>query len=300
MRLLRDEELIVPPAHPGEATTVRYIAGTTAAQIVDYTSASMVQACSVDLHIGNIYLPGKNHHDAGGVDNPKHDHVLQAGETAMISTQETINLPNNVAAIGFPPSKDVSSRGLLMTNPGHVDPGYQGTLSFTVINMGKDGFPLQRGKCIVTLLLFEIDDPAHAGWLARHNNHPPGVLEQTTVNRLSSDFVDVKKRAEDIASSKVKDAQIEVKQLEVKWGRATALVGAAFVLIAAAIGPWISGIFSRSADIDSLKNRVEVVETRTSVDSKIQDLDNRLRALENAPQKNTKGQGTKKGEAGGK
>ncbi len=299
MRLLRDEQLIVPPANPGEGPTVQCVIGTTG-QIIDYTAASMVQACSVDLHIGNIYLPGKNHDDTGGVDDPKSDHVLQTGETAMISTQETVNLPENVAGIGFPPSKDVSSRGLLMTNPGHVDPGYQGPLRFTVINMGREGFPLERGKCIVTLLLFEMDHPARAGWLARHNNAPPGPLGQMTVNRLSGYFVDVKKRATDIAQSAVNAAQLEVKQLEVKWGKMVVLIGAFLTLLGVFAGPWISGMFSRRAEIDSLKNRVGVVESRTSVDSKIQDLDNRLKILENASHKNTNGHKTKKTVSGGK
>lgn len=65
-------------------------------------------------------------------------------------------MPAKLAGIGFPPTS-VSAKGVLMTNPGHVDPGFIGHLQFTLINMGKDRFTLAQADRIVTLLLFELD-----------------------------------------------------------------------------------------------------------------------------------------------
>src|SRR5690348_3710155 len=124
MSLLRDDEIIAainvqPPAVP-------YIEGILL-PADPYSKESPVQASSVDLHIGNIYLPGVRETEPGGAKNPKHDYCLKTGETAVVTTLETLHLPPNVAGFGFPPSR-VSFKGLLMTNPGHVDPGYEGVM----------------------------------------------------------------------------------------------------------------------------------------------------------------------------
>ena len=92
---------------------------------------------------------------------------MRCGQTAVISTLETIDFPDNIAGIGFPPSH-LSIRGLLITNPGHVDPGYKGKMTFTVINMAKDPIALIPEKMeIVTLLLFELDSNVKSGFTAR-------------------------------------------------------------------------------------------------------------------------------------
>src|SRR5580658_9219122 len=105
---------------------------------------SPVQPSSIDLHIGSILLPGTKLGMDGSEERPLSTRSLGPGETAIITTLETLNLPSNVAAIGFPPSS-VSKQGLLMTNPGHVDPGYVGPMHFTVINMGREEFSLRKG-----------------------------------------------------------------------------------------------------------------------------------------------------------
>jgi dCTP deaminase len=90
---------------------------------------SRIQPASIDLSIGTIYRPLESLSDAEkGEYETGLSISLGQGETAVIETRETINLPATVAAIGFPPSS-VSMQGLLMTNPGHVDPGYSGNSS---------------------------------------------------------------------------------------------------------------------------------------------------------------------------
>jgi dUTPase len=143
MALLKDDELVplvtganpivtdlpMPPALPAPP------AG--AAPDPWYGSKSPVQASSVDLHIGAILLPGVDEDDPGSVTKPQTDLALKFGHTVVITTQEQLNLPNSIAAFGFPPAH-LSFRGLLMTNPGHVDPGYAGPMRFTVMNVGKE------------------------------------------------------------------------------------------------------------------------------------------------------------------
>src|SRR5260370_3383709 len=90
---------------------------------------SPIQACSIDWRIGKIFIPGKTGKADGSQDCPLELHALESGQTAVVSTLEELCLPNDVAAIGFPPNR-VSVKGMLMTNPGHIDPGYAGPMRF--------------------------------------------------------------------------------------------------------------------------------------------------------------------------
>lgn len=267
MSLLRDDELIAAITPEAGVPYVEGV-GLPSAAADRYSKESPVQASSIDLHVGNIYLPGEKETDLGGVKNPKDDYSLKTGETAVVTTAETLHLPNDIAGFGFPPSS-VSFKGLLMTNPGHVDPGYQGVMRFTVINMGSDPYCLQRGGRIVTLLLFKLSAPVHANWQER-NPAGSSLPNHAAVNRLSRDFVDVEKRASDIAK---KEGQ--------KWSVGIT-VGATLLL--GLIQLLSSGrLFSRS-DIEELKKRQDNVEydlkNRVDVDKKLQDFELRLSEVE--------------------
>jgi dCTP deaminase len=171
---------------------------------------SLVQPSSVDLHVGAIFRPGVKQGKPGSAGNPKYRISLKTGETAIVETKESINLPPNYAAFGFPPSS-VSSLGLLMTNPGHVDPGYKGTLTFTVINMAREEFVLHPTLPIVTLLVFELAEKVGKDYGSRRAPAPnvttkapasgpqSSRVTQERIDLLSSDFVDVTRRAGKIA-----------------------------------------------------------------------------------------------------
>ena len=282
MSLLRDEELIAAITVPPPA--IPYVEGVAlpSAAADRYSKDSPVQASSIDLHIGNIYLPGEKASDLGGALQPKDNYSLMTGETAVVTTAETLHLPSDVAGFGFPPS-GVSFKGLLMTNPGHVDPGYDGVMRFTVINMGKEPYFLERGGRIVTLLLFRLSDAVHANW---HQRNPAGssLPNHAAISRLSRDFVDVKHRAEDIA-----------KKRGMQWSAGIAAVAA---VILGLLQLTTSGkLFSR-ADVEDLKKRQDIVgydvKNRVDVDKKLQEFDLRLQHLQRemsdltAEQSNTK------------
>jgi len=153
VRLLKDDELVgyvsgTKPLITGVPQPANW-----------YGDDSPIQPSSIDLHIGDIFLPGVKKDDPGGVFRPKTEHILGPGRTAVVLTQEEFQLPGDIAGIGFPPSH-VSFQGILMTNPGHVDPGYAGPMRFTVINMGSQDYILRRGDEIVTMLLIELSGSA--------------------------------------------------------------------------------------------------------------------------------------------
>jgi deoxycytidine triphosphate deaminase len=252
-----------------------------------YDKDSAIQACSIDLHIGAIYLPGTKEKEPGQP-STKTDHVLRTGETAVVTTREKVRLPANVAAFGFPPSS-VSFKGLLMTNPGHVDPGYVGRLRFTVINMAKDPFSLRAGDRIVRLLFFRLDGNVHKAWDERNEpeltatsplQSPLGMFEnpdpeQSEVNRLSKDFVNVEQRAKRIA-----------KAQGAAWSLA---ITAAVTLLVGFFQLVGSGHLFGNKEIEELKKKHEALEKRVDSDQKFLDFEKKLSDLDRELQSMKKG-----------
>ncbi|HLY04714.1 MAG TPA: hypothetical protein VKR31_03100 [Rhizomicrobium sp.] len=169
------------------------------------TPKSPIRATAFDMTLGAIFLPGKKTGELGGPGRPRTSYVLDEGECAVLRTHEVLSMPSNVGAIGFPPSTELSLSGVLTTNPGHIDPCYEGPLHLTVINMGSDRFPLLRGERIMRVLFFRTSDPDTG---ARRKVDDP--IDELLLDRLSKDFLNVKKRAKVAAGRAVSKGQILV------------------------------------------------------------------------------------------
>jgi len=183
------------------------------------TSESPIQPCSVDLRIGLIQVaPDQDQLPIEEISGSGGEYLLETGATAVLTTMETLALPSNIAGIGFPPSH-VSIKGLLMTNPGHIDPGYTGRLHFTVINMGKTTISLSVGAAICTVLFFELDSAVDADLADRKGGArniaqvPLEGLPAGAVRRLGRDFINLDERAKEIAHGAVRKAQISAAVL---------------------------------------------------------------------------------------
>jgi dCTP deaminase len=235
-----------------------------------YAEDSPIQSSSVDLHIGKIFLPGKTGKAEGSADCPIELHALEPGQTAIVSTLEELCLPNDIGAFGFPPSR-VSVTGLLMTNPGHVDPGYAGPLRFTVINMGKTDFVLRRNDSIVTLLFIKLIQAAEKDWLQRRGGRRGSTPKQSDLNLLSPDFLDVKSRAATAAKTEIEAAGIKLKAREVIVSLVSAALGAGLL-------GWITGIQDLKSKVDALEKSLNV----TQVQQQVTDMDRRLKIIEQA------------------
>jgi dCTP deaminase len=243
--------------------------------------ASNIQPCSVDLHIGDIYLPGESTPSLPGSLMPRNELTLATGQTAVLVTKERLNMPRNWAAYGFPPSH-VSAGGLLMTNPGHIDPGYVGKLGFTVINMSAEGVALRQGDAIVTLIIHQLDSAVEHDFAERRTAAGLGPLADPAwndVNRLAKDFVDVEARSKKIASNEIRDAQDRLNKLDTRTKFTTAIIGAAAAvvgIIGTVLVGWLTGMQGVKNDVNDLKSKVEVVELKKDV----ADLASRISDLE--------------------
>lgn len=242
-----------------------------------YTKDSHIQQCSVDLHIGNIYLPEIEDHKPGGCENPlTDDYVLNTGNTALIRTKEKVKMPPNIAGICFSPSW-ITLKGILITNMGHVDPGYEGHLHFTVINMGKMQYILRPKDPICTFLLFQLNEDTfpwgkekfEKGKIIKDAEVPK--LVKKSLPKLSTDFLDFEKRSSSIAEKAAKEETRKSKFYTLLYTVGVPIVVAAILTFFSFSDrltgkPWEKQIL----DLDS---RIKSIEYNTQMNNKLKELE---------------------------
>lgn len=243
--------------------------------------ASQIQPSSLDLTVGKIFVPGTTPDELGGTNNPRDRINLQHGATAVIRTNEVLSLPHDLAAIGFPPSS-VSLRGLLMTNPGHVDPGYSGTMSFTVINMGKETYQLKAGDPIVTLLFMKLDAAPTVPYssLKKPTNNPSSGINEDLLGLLSADFMDIERRSEKKAVEVVRKAEIRIPAFSAAAALLITLIGS---LAVAWIEPWKDDAEKLGSELSGLNIDLTRLEARLEAlgsDINLGTLEDRLSRIE--------------------
>jgi dUTPase len=221
----------------------------------------------LDLTIGDIFLPGREPDNRGGVNCPLDSYALEPGHTAVVTGFEEISLPSDIAGISFPPSR-VSFKGILMTNPGHLDPGYQGKVRFAIINMGKYSYCLNRGDIIVTILLFKLENPPKKSWADRNPEGRQNDPNQIDVNRLSPDFLNLGERLKRIARR-------EMDRTERKTILSFILITFAAILLSAVAVNFFSG-----PDADELNRRISILESRITTIETEQFLDRIIEHLD--------------------
>ena len=239
-----------------------------------YSYDNPFQQCSIDLHVGYIYVPETDPEKPGGSLKPKTDeHMLGIGHTIMIRTKEEITLPNDLGAICFSPSR-LALKAILITNTGHVDPGYSGHLHFTAINMGNEPFSFRSKDIICTMVFFRLSEKVSPYGKESFVNIPggnsiPAVIDNS-FPKLSKDFIDVEKRAELIAKAEIDKS----KFLQFGIPFLTALVIAAFSLLQVFISkPW-------EKELSQLVYRVESVEKKVNVEGRIKTLEEKILELQ--------------------
>ncbi len=134
-----------------------------AGRLVSQADQERIQAASYDLRVGTIFRDG----EIVNADHVERDRAfqIQPGELVSIFTLEEVNLPANIAGFAFAMNR-LSSQGLLVLNPGHVDPGYRGPLTVKALNLRKTPITVSRRDPIFTIIFFDIGG---------HTTHPyPG------------------------------------------------------------------------------------------------------------------------------
>lgn len=197
-----------------------------------------IQPSSLDLKVGQIFDPPKDMVELESTSRwpqPLMALRLLPGHSAIIETLQTLKLSKQISAFGFPPAH-LARKALLMTNPGHVDPGYEGKLTFTVINLGRETIYLDRNDTIVTLLVFQFDDDnaARHGYTDRRVDQPNKTEQDhkksrsKLLNTLSPDFGDFTQRM-NIAAELAVSKTLAREEMKKYWVSAVTVALAAIV-----------------------------------------------------------------------
>lgn len=244
---------------------------------------SPVQPSSLDFHIGEIYVPGRSPDQTGKPTFIADRYTLDCGQTVVIQTLEKISLPSTLAGFGFPPSR-ISSQGILLTNPGHIDPGYEGHLHLTAINMAKESFEFRRGDVIATVVIAELGSAPRADFRARYGTLSPSHVTQDQLNRLSPDFANVEERAQQIADKAVSAADISIKRAQNK--------AAGIGVVVTALLTIFTLYWNSQSKVDLLNQNETTMEKRfddklandkriTDLEQQVKDLKSQIAALSN-------------------
>ncbi|PHR24800.1 MAG: hypothetical protein COA37_03345 [Hoeflea sp.] len=229
--------------------------------------SKLIQPSSLDLVIGKIYVPrqgGENGDDSTNVIS-KTGYDLQPGETAVVETRERLQLGKQIGAFGFPPA-GVSKNSILMTNPGHVDPGYKGHLTFTLINMGRREFPLKSGERIASLLIYRLQEEVAFDYSER--NDPSSTNWSKLLDQLSPDFGAFNSRMEAAAQcavdKKANDFEKIIVEAKSKLSLAQLFVPLGTAVVAGIVGfLTATGGFARNSELDGLRNRFAIIEAHS-------------------------------------
>lgn len=115
-------------------------------RLLSNASRENLEACSYDLRIGTIFKDNeiKNLHENEII-------AIKPGEILNIFTVEELHLPSNVMAVVYPINEQ-SSRGLLVLNPGLIDPGYEGPITIKAVNLNRVSLPINKNMKIFTAI----------------------------------------------------------------------------------------------------------------------------------------------------
>lgn len=271
--------------------------------VAELNRASDVQPASLDLSIGRIFQPPEKKWDPSELpEEPpfKTGHEIAVGGTVVVETRERLSLSGKIGAFGFPPAS-MAKNSILMANPGHVDPGFEGHLTFTIINMGRVPYDLKFGGNLATLLVFGFDAPVVPDYTALATAADPEPNHMAKVlNRLSPDFADFEARSEQSAinaaevaiaartkalGDEVEAAKTQYQNAERRynfhalvWPAATAL-GAAVITAAVSYFVAESG-FANKDTLDAVEERVKTLEGSRVLPDNIEALSDRIDDLQ--------------------
>lgn len=248
---------------------------------------SPIQPTSVDLHVGGVFLPGETELDC------RKEFDLDPGKSIIVTTHESFNMPDDVAALAFPLAGR-GQKGLLMLNPGHIDPGYKGNVWFSFINLSRETHRLSQGDRISTVLFWSCE-PVESNFTNRHgyvvHSNPPDDV----VRSIAGDALMLEQRAAEVVEEVVQpildkhDKAMEDQKSSVKlWG---ALLGGVLPVVATAVVGILIQTFGRTSRLETelinLKSEFKVLSADVKLEEKIEKydaLEERMNAIETGSQ----------------
>lgn len=236
---------------------------------------SQIQASSIDLTIGKIFIPEA----VKKIDSAQSfsslaisQYLLGPGDSIIVELDEEVNIGVDYGGLLLPPNA-LSKNGIIMTNPGHIDPGYKGLLTVCLINMGSGSVALDAGSVVATLLLHRLETPSQG-----YAKGAGTGVSLSQLSKLGKDFANLSERSSKLIGRSIK------QHLIVAVG-----IISLTVAILAIVTPGLASIFSdlintkyaeskNATEIEKLTNKIDelsrALKKQDSVSSQIKQTPN--------------------------
>lgn len=117
-----------------------------------------IKGASYDLSLGDQYWQnGKKH----TLNNDNGFIQLKRGDFAIVSSKESAELPNDIAA-RFDLTVSLFCRGVILSNGPQVDPGFRGRLFCSLFNLSNSTIDLKRGQHYSSIEFTKLSEPTKA------------------------------------------------------------------------------------------------------------------------------------------
>lgn len=168
------------------------------------------------------------------------DIEILPGHFGLLLTKERVRIP--VDSIGFISVKfSLKARGLINVSGFHVDPGYDGWLTFSVFNAGPRPITISRDATCFLLWLSYWDEPVEDAFVYPSDK----VGARGATERLLDSMVDdLKGEFCSPMSLKQEFDAYKERQLRLRW--IAGIIGAAVVFV---IGAVVGAIVSKAVDV---------------------------------------------------
>ena len=245
-----------------------------------------IEACSYDMTIGTIFTSD------GQKINSEHQHsnepvVIKPGEIISFFTKEELELPNDISATAFA-MNSLSSKGLLVLNPGHVDPGFKGPLTVKALNLTKTPLSVEIGSEIFTVIFDRLDTATDEPY----SRNEPRYIKERKFNEKN--VVSAPKSLADLivfTENNPFPTRSEINGIVSKhWSTILSLFIMVMTFIAAIVAAYNSvstespsdGQYNKSeSSIIELKNKISYLENKIENKSHADETKNKITALEN-------------------
>lgn len=195
-----------------------------------------------DLAIDTILVapPADRASSASSVIEYREAYTLHSAGMVKVISKELIKLPPDI--VGYALVKNaMSNKGVLAINIGVIDPGYEGPISSTLINFGRDSLVLRPGESFLRLTFHKIDSADRDPVLETFTREE--YLENAKAQLLetgSDKFLNLSSLSEQVI-------QEALERLQRWWWAGVVLVASALGILALAV-PVYAAIWTMSIE----------------------------------------------------
>lgn len=120
-----------------------------------YSLYNQVQPASVDLCVARHIICEGREHDLRDLKS----WILQPGRFCLASTREKVSVPNDLVGIVYGKSS-IGRQGVVVETAGYIDPGFTGTITLEIANLGTEPYPISVGQQICQIVFVRTKTPS--------------------------------------------------------------------------------------------------------------------------------------------